>query len=176
MKPTEHKRTSFEQVRLFIFFLGFVAIWSGLRVLNRPEPELSGHPLSYWIERMADPRTSAHAAATLSDVGPESLPALVDGLNTRQSKIGEAVQNAAFRINLAPPPNYDSANIRSTAAYLLGQLGTNAVRAVPDLVVALEDQDSTVRFRARRALHKIQKEASPELASQIQRAIAINSQ
>jgi HEAT repeat protein len=126
------------------------------------------------MERMSDPATAAAAAHTLSDIGPESVPALIEGLQTHPSKLSDFMHTAAYRVNLAPPRNYDAVNIRATAAYLLGQLGSNAVSAVPDLLVAMDDQDSMVRLRARRALTQIRKEAPPQLASQIQRALVIN--
>jgi HEAT repeat protein len=176
MTTTARKPTPFSRLRLLTLLLIFVSLWATLRTLNRPEPQLAGYTLAYWMDLMANPATSSQAALKLSDIGPESVPALVEGLQTRPSDVGDFVREAAFRVNLAPPRNYDPANIRATAAYLLGQLGSNAVTAVPDLLVALDDHDSMVRLRARRALTQIHKEAPPQLASQIQAALAINRQ
>jgi hypothetical protein len=174
MTITAHKRTPFGRLRLSLLIVAFAFLFLTLRALNRPEPKLAGHPLSHWMERMADPATAANAAHTLSDIGPESVPALVEGLETHPSGLGDVVQAAAYRVNLAPPRNYDAANVRATAAYLLGQLGSNAAPAVPNLMLALDDEDSMVRMRARRALTQIRKEAPPQLASQIKRALVIN--
>jgi HEAT repeat protein len=174
MTLTAHKRTPFGRLRLLLLALTFVIVFALLRALNRPEPELAGFPLSHWMERMSDPATAANAAHILSDIGPESVPALVEGLQTHPSELSDFMHAAAYRVNLAPPRIYDAANVRATAAYLLGQLGSNAVPAVPDLLVALDDEDSFVRLRARRALTQIRKEAPPQLASQIKRALVIN--
>jgi hypothetical protein len=176
MTLTAHKRTSFGRLRLLLLILAFVTLFATLRALNRPKPQLAGYPLSHWMESMATPATSTRAALALSDIGPDSVPALVDGLETQPSDLSDFVHAAAYRVNLAPPRNYDAANIRATAAYLLGQLGSNAIPAVPHLLIALDDEDSMVRMRARRALTQIRKEAPPQLASQIQRALVINGQ
>jgi len=174
MTLTAHKRTPFGRLRLALLLLAFAFLFFTLRALNRPEPKLAGFPLSHWMERMADPATAANAALTLSDIGPESVPALIEGLQTHPSGLTDHIHSAAYQVNLAPPRNYDAANVRATAAYLLGQLGSNAIPAVPNLMVALEDEYSMVRMRARRARTQIRKEAPPQVVSQIKRALAIN--
>jgi HEAT repeat protein len=176
MTFTAHKRTSFGRVRLLLLILTFVALFAILRALNRPEPQLAGYPLSHWMNSMTDPSAAPQAVTVLSDIGPESVPALVEGLQTHSTELSDFLHSAAYRVNLAPPRNYDAPNIRATAAYLLGQLGSNAAPAVPSLMAALDDEDSMVRLRARRALTQIHKQAPPQLASQIQRALAIKGQ
>src|SRR4051812_25008363 len=102
MTMTAHKRSSFGRLRLFLLLLTFAFLFFTLRALNRPEPQLAGYALSHWMDRMANPSTAAHAAHTLSDIGPESVPALIDGLQTQTSGLSDFLHAAAYRVNLAP--------------------------------------------------------------------------
>lgn len=146
----------------------FVALWFGLHALNRPEPFYSDQPLSYWLERLSDEKTSAHASVVLNEMGPEAIPALTDALRTDSSALSEIVYNACVRARLAPPRNYDAPNVRGAAAYLLGQMGESGAPAVEALVKALGDKDPFVRFKAERALSKIGMIAGPELSKALE--------
>ena len=147
-------------VLLGVFVLTSAALWK----LNRPEPIHANQPLSYWMARMADPATSAQASSVLTELGPEAIPTLVDALHTRSSPTMDFVHDAAAKIKLAAPRTYDAPNIRATAAFLLGQLGTNAAPAVPHLVESLGDKDPIVQVKAIRALAQIGEPAVPELS------------
>ena len=149
--------------RTLILFLVFLALWFGLRAFNRPEPVYSDQPLSYWLERLSDEKTSAHASAVLNEMGPEALPALVDALRTDSSPLIDTIYAVCIKVHLAAPRHYDAPNIRATAAYLLGQMGEAASPATEYLVKALGDEDPFVRFKAERALSKIGMVAGPEL-------------
>ena len=84
------------------------------------------------------------AARTLGRIGPEAIPALIPILKEEE--------------------NYE---VRSAAAYALGEMGAAAVPAVPALIEALEDEESLVRTVTAEALGKIGPgavEAVPALA------------
>jgi len=140
---------------MWILFTLFVGVWFAVWRLNRPEPIYGDQPLSYWMTRMADPTTSVQASSVLREMGPEALPVLVDALHTRSSRASDFAYHVAVKVKLAPERVYDAPNIRATAAYLLGQMRTNAAPAVPDLIEALGDSDPLVRFKAIRALSQI---------------------
>src|SRR4051812_3424398 len=113
------KQNRLARARVAALFCFFGALWVGLRALNRPEPIYSDQPLSYWMERMADPATATYASSVLNEMGPEAVPALIDALHTNPSKLSDFVYSSAVRVRLAPQRNYDAPNIRATAAYLL---------------------------------------------------------
>ena len=148
-------RRPFQRRRLWVLLIIFVSLWYILWELNRREPVYSNEPLSTWMVRMNDPATAAQAAIVLRDMGPEGLPTLVDALHVHTSPTSELAYDFIAKLNLAPKRVYDSPNIRATAAYLLGQMGTNAAPAVPDLIETLHDEDAYVRMRAVRALSQI---------------------
>jgi hypothetical protein len=85
------------------------------------------------LDALADADGSVRqlAAATLIKIGPDTVPALVVALTTK---------DAARRANVA---------------YVLGQLGEPAQEALPALAKALKDDDAEVRRRAAYALHNI---------------------
>jgi HEAT repeat protein len=157
------KRRRFARARAAILFGVFVALFVGLRALNRPEPSYNNQPLSYWMERMADPATATHASSVLNEMGPEALPALIDALRVNPSSASDFIYASAVRVHLAPERNYDAPNIRATAAYLLGQIGPPAASASDALIKALNDPEALVRLRAIRALSQIGEPVLPQL-------------
>ncbi len=112
---------------------------------------------------MSNPATATHAASVISEMGPEALPALIEALQTKTSRFKDLAFSAAVRVKIAVPRHYDAANIRATAAYLLGQMGVAGADATPHLIRALNDDDAIVRFRASRALSQIGVPALPHL-------------
>ncbi len=155
MEPPPPKRTTRRRARVWILLGLFAFLWIILRAVNRPELTYAEQPLSYWMERMGNERTAAHAASVLNEMGPEAVPALVEALASQSSWAKDLLYEGAVRAHLAPPRTYDAPNIRATAAYLLGQMGSDAAPAAPALVNALGDEDSLVRFKASRALSRI---------------------
>src|SRR5688500_122563 len=143
-------RRPFQRRRFWLLLTLFVAVWYVFWVWNRPEPMYSNEPLSYWMTKLADPATAEQAAVVLRDMGPEALPTLTDALHVNDSAAAVAAYDFVAKLNLAPKRVYDSPEIRGTAAYLLGQMGTNAAPAVPDLIETLDDEDAHVRNRAAR--------------------------
>lgn len=168
MESGAPKQRAFPQGRVWILFGLFLALWIGLAALNRPEPSYADQPLSYWLDRMANENTAAHASTVLREMGPEAVPALQAALRTRESILIDSIHAGAVRLKLAGPRSYDAPNVRATAAYLLGQLGETAGPAVPDLVNALDDADPMVRYRAIRTLSKVGMIAGPDLAQALQ--------
>lgn len=168
MTGSATKRNGLARARAAALLCVFVALTFGLRALNRPEPTYADQPLSYWMERMADPVTAAHASSILNEMGPEAIPTLIEALQTHSSKLSDFVYASAVRVHLAPQRNYDAPNIRATAAYLLGQFGPAGAPAADELVQALDDPDSLVRLRAIRALSQIGEPALPHLISALE--------
>ncbi len=163
MKSAARHRRPFQRKRVWILLVIFVALWSAFWELNKPEPTYGNQPLSYWMERMADPATASHASSVLREMGPEALPALLDALHTKSTTFSEFFYHCAVKLKLAAPRNYDAANVRATAAYLLGQMGKDAAPAAPDLVRALADEDAAVRVKAIRAVSQIGEPAVTDL-------------
>ena len=155
MRAANSNRPASQRWRVWLLFAVFIALWGVLWRFNRPEPTYAGQPLSYWMTRMTDPETSVEASSVLREMGPEALPTLVEALHTRSSRAGDFAYGLAERVKLAAPRIYDAPNVRATAAFLLGQMGTNAAPAVADLVEGLGDADALVRLRAIRALAQI---------------------
>ena len=155
MPSAKLHRRPFQRRRFWVLFLVFLGVWYLYWVLNRPEPMYSNEPLSYWMTKLSDPATAEQAAIVLRDMGPEGLPTLRDALHVNDSATTVKAYDFVAKLNLAPKRVYDSPEIRGTAAYLLGQMGTNAAPAVPDLIETLDDSDAHVRIRAGRALMKI---------------------
>jgi HEAT repeat protein len=155
MRTAKLYRRPLQRRRLWVLLTVFVSLWYVLWEVNRREPVYSNEPLSTWMVRMNDPATAPHAAQVLRDMGPEALPTLVEALNVHSSRAADVTYDFVAKFHLAPQRVYDSPNIRATAAYLLGQMGTNAAPAVPDLIEALDDEDAYVRIRATRALTQI---------------------
>lgn len=52
-------------------------------------------------------------------------------------------------------------NVREGAAHAIGDIGEPAARAVPALMISLEDEDDYVRWKSMRALARIGKAAEP---------------
>lgn len=150
--PKNAKGVLARRVRVFALVLLLGVLWYGLHELNRPEMVFNDQPLSYWMERMGNERTAAHAASVLSELGPEAMPALIEALRADSHWLEDAVYAVAVKTHLAAPRSYDAPNIRATAAYLLGQMGRRAAQATPALIKALGDEDAFVRFKASRAL------------------------
>lgn len=130
---------------------------------KRPEPVYSNQPLSYWVERLADPATSANAASVIGEMGHEAVPALREALKTRPSGLANFGYEVAVKVNLAAPRQYAAEEIRATAAYVIGHLGRDGVEATDDLIEALGDEDHNVRRRASWALARIGKPAATAL-------------
>lgn len=158
-QPT-HARSHRRALWLALVFFALLAFAS---TLLRPEPIYSEQPLSYWVERLADPATAENAASVIGEMGPEAVPVLRDALHNKPTKVALAAHEVAVFARLAAPRRYAPEEIRATAAYVLGQLGKDAAEAADDLVAALNDDDHHVRRRASWALARIGKPAAPAL-------------
>lgn len=80
-----------------------------------------------------NPRTRAFAVTAAADLGPESLPLIQEIMDIAEKDAAE----------------------RYSAVYTLGEMGPAAEPAMPLLVKYLDDENETVRIRAREAAKKI---------------------
>lgn len=156
-------KTAASRRRALWLTLVFCALLAFASSLLRPEPVYSEQPLSYWVERLADPATAANAAGVIGEMGPEAVPVLREALRKQPTRLGTVGYEAAVFVKLAAPRRYAPEEIRATAAYVLGQMGREAMEATDDLVEALSDDDPHVRRRAAWALTKIGRPAAPAL-------------
>jgi HEAT repeat protein len=128
--------------------------------------------------RTADTNAQACALLAIEALGPEAIsaaPTLIILLRDQQTSPGAARALAALgpiaapllAKELAAPVRY----VRYNAAQALGQMESAAQAAVPDLVLALEDEDVQLRRHAARALGRIAETASlcvPALTARLQ--------
>lgn len=107
----------------------------------RGESFAAGRPASYWRTALVsdDPVVKEAAYKTLHDGGGESVEVLVKLLDTRDGP--------------------QAADVRWTAAELLGKIGPPAKSASPTLLKALEDSDSHVRDLAATAIPEVETSA-----------------
>src|SRR5438876_7425398 len=97
-----------------------------------------GRPTTYWSRALRSPRPSLQVEAreALRNGGQAAVPVLLELLRE-------------------DPTDWNAAEVRWTAAEILGQLGSEAQAAVPALVMALHDPDAQVRGVAVAALGSI---------------------
>jgi tetratricopeptide (TPR) repeat protein len=118
------------------------------------------------LEALDDESTIVRFAAgkALFQIGPQSIPPVVEGLKSPQprvrlhcayllSRFGDEAKDAVPALVNAL---YDSNNsVRAAAADALGAMGKAAMSALPDLLKARNDKDSWVRNSAAEAKMKI---------------------
>ena len=138
-------------------------VWLLIHSLGDRETVYAGHPIGYWVSRLADPNTnvSNEASQILQTV---ALPALVQTLasDTNDSKLRASLVGYLNGLAGVSIPYTPAEGRRTGAAVLLGQLGPLASKAVPQLVRGLRDPSGAVRHAAVWALGQIHQE--PELA------------
>jgi len=127
--------------RLALLALGGVLVLAGAAVWLDPTRVVIGalrgdrfyrsRPTRYWRDRLSDPEPGARSGAVkdLADGGASAVPVLV-----------ELLQGAG------------PAEVRWTAASVLGKIGPDAGAAVPALVAALDDPEPMVRDLSAEAL------------------------
>jgi len=162
-------------------------------------PTYAGQPLSYWQELLAthvgrdsdaDKEQCRRAAQALGSLGPdaqESVPLLVQALESSSTEVREFAADALGRIGREPqtvvpailaeadlPPEHVNyallAAFRRSAARALGRFGAPAVAAVPMLDKALQNDDLLYRVQAALALWRISQhpQAIPTLRAAMQ--------
>lgn len=85
--------------------------------------------MQLWVD--AEPYSRTQAIEAVSKIGPVAIPALIAGLKDK------------------------NADIRSGAAWQLGEFHGKAASAVPELISLLRDEEATVRMNTAQALAKI---------------------
>ncbi|HIJ75035.1 MAG TPA: HEAT repeat domain-containing protein [Candidatus Hydrogenedentes bacterium] len=142
------------------------AIRGALDVLDPQEP------LSDLIRKLDDPAAGVRlgAATTLLGRGEEAkaaAPKLAELLHDPDPEVRVAAARVVVRADPQSPLKIDALLLmlgsredydRRHAAELLGQMGTEAARALPDLQAALNDHDRIVRVTAATAIWKISRE------------------
>lgn len=106
------------------------------------EPSHDGLSLSEWIAGPAEAeRTPEEAAAALRLMGPRVIPALLDWLQTRESRLRKRLRElAAWQSWFSIQP--DSAwEKRAWAMAGFSLLGTNAAPAIPRLAALIDDPE-----------------------------------
>jgi HEAT repeat protein len=136
-------------VGLAAVVLGMVVLWEPTGILLghlRGESFFQGRPTNYWRQALqnSDPASRTAAVETLKQGGASAVAVLVELLKDDRSN------------------DWSAAEVRWTAAEILGELGTDAAKATPDLLAALHDPDAHVRSVAALMLQKVG--APPEQA------------
>jgi HEAT repeat protein len=135
-------------------------------------PIIQGRALSLWLKEMSrfDIATSLRAKQVLTNLGSDSIPALIQMLKLPDRSPKSAY--TAWRHNMPsfmsrwlPSTSGDGDNYicRYNAASVLGRFGSQAKVAVPDLVKLLNDPRTIVRFYGAEALGRIGPKASEAL-------------
>ena len=116
--------------------------------------------------RRADLETSARVEAirALGKIGPETIPPLVQMLQSENLSLAAAACHALGTLGSAAEPavpalrnmiHRPEAVLRLAAVESLGEIGSPAKGAVPDLIGLLHDKDRPLRFAAAQALGRM---------------------
>jgi HEAT repeat protein len=124
------------------------------------------------IDALQDPGSTLRywAVRALGEIGSEAeaaVPYLIDALNDPDSDaVRSAAANALTRIDprgavsvLIEALKDPDTSVRASAAYALGDIGPDALAAVPALTVLINDANSEVRVSATEALRAIRSRA-----------------
>jgi HEAT repeat protein len=121
--------------------------------------------------RHEHPEVRMRAIQVISGFGKQAqntVPQLVDAMNDKDDEVAMCAAEAIWNIDLRPDvlPHFvrglkaKTSNTRVRAANGLGRMGAEAKAAVPDLVAACKDRDSSVRREAYRALSSVDNETA----------------
>ena len=122
------------------------------------------------------PEVKQKMIKTLSQMGSQAIPALIQLLKDQNSTVQEttAILRQIGPATVAEIPaliqllENQSVTVRLNAAKALAEIGPEAKPAVPVLIQLLEDQNSEVRSQAARSLGEIGPEAKPAIPFLIQ--------
>ncbi|KAB8317415.1 HEAT repeat domain-containing protein [Tolypothrix campylonemoides VB511288] len=116
--------------------IALVCLSSPLLVINTTSAQAQTETqISSYIQRLKNPQQRSAAIDYLATVGKPAVPALITALQD------------------------SDAQVRATAAMILGKIGPAAAQAAVPLVRAIDDKDATVRSHAVQAIAKIGKQA-----------------
>ncbi len=144
---------------------------------ENPPADLLPKGLAGWIRDLKhqDWRVRSRALDALLKMGAEAreaIPVLVEALENEEERTALRLQAATALIVIAPTEKRvllaltgtlktRDPVVRFRVAWILGQLGTAAEAAVPELIRALKDTNALVRLHAVDALGKIGPPAQP---------------
>src|SRR5262249_32890082 len=119
-------------------------------------PTYQGKPLRYWTQRLehSDAETRSHAAAAIQAMGESAVRPLIIILQKKDSPLDEPMTDLARHVPFPlgwRPARWD----RGDAAAALGALGPVAREAVPALIEACRETNSSVGVVAEAALIRI---------------------
>lgn len=139
------------------------------------EPTYQGKRVIEWALELNGPQDTTPATRFFLEAPPEVVPVLARALSQEES-VGKRTALSAGR--WMPERmrgrlhrlvgTYERDHRRTSAAYALELMGTNAIAALPQLSEALHDFQPAVRFRAGRALGRIGPAALPALIAAIE--------
>lgn len=98
------------------------------------DPTFAGKPMSYWLNRLDDPASSANATNALRTIGPRGIPLLLDLLRARDlpDPAAQFVRSLGFETHAAEESHY-----KAIRAFEI--INTNAAAAVPGLIQILQE-------------------------------------
>jgi HEAT repeat protein len=139
-----------------------LAAWGQIR----PGPEVS---IPLFVRMMEDAEASVRLRAihALAEFGPEAVPALVEALKNKEAAYWAALALAEIGPDAADAVeplvelarSDDRSEVKAEAFLALGAVGAAAAPAVPELLKAIDDEDTTVHLAATYALGLIGPEA-----------------
>ncbi len=139
--PNVKGQSRFLEIAFVVFVvavLGIAALW----YFKPWEPRHDGRTLSAWAEQLKSPDKNEReqAAKALVAIGASAVPKVEEVLRKFESKSKNKAHTSA---------------VRAESAYVLGEMGSKAAKAIPTLVSALKSQRREVQIEAIRALGKI---------------------
>lgn len=162
----------FAGVRRRLIILGAFLLATVLAVsFYRREPRYQDKSLSQWIRSLeyANINPTPEQRAALRAMGESAITGLIQKLEHRDSflkrkLVAYAADNANIHNRFIAPRHVIPEHIiHAQAARALGEIGPAARRAIPALLVASTNRDSTVAERASAALMKIRQDYPAEL-------------
>jgi hypothetical protein len=165
------RRSAWSLTLIALLLLGGVA----LTKTQYHDRRVSGRTAADWsLVLTSGPQERQAAEAALRELGSRAVPSLRRALRTRDSQFAPLLLRVA-RKSPAPVRQRilgslypDAATKRVLAARALGVLGPAAATAIPDLAVALHDQDARVAYQATTVLARLGPAARPALLNNAQ--------
>jgi hypothetical protein len=124
----------------------------------RPDPIYQGKPMSQWLRELETDsiRAKSEAVDTLVHADPVVVPALLDGLRRRDSRVLRAAwlrMPTFIQRRLTPPRDYTL--LHSRCVFLLGYIAPASPEVVRDLRCALASDEEGLPTLAAQALRMI---------------------
>jgi HEAT repeat protein len=149
----------------------------GIAIVHRHKQEpqnriYQGKSLAAWCWQIYSPDPKAHeeAATAFKAMGKEAVPGLISLLRSKDAPLNNFIWSMApklprwlshFLLKRTPPLRAGA--VHGAAAQCLGIIGPDAAPAVPDLALALHDQEVGLRWDAATALARIGQASVPVL-------------